>query len=77
MVDIKSLFDDGRKFATEAVKYDQAGDFEQAIFFYSEASDALLKAWSEDNSLNVRSKVEYYIARAEELYQSKGNVKPV
>ncbi|XP_028403793.1 calpain-7-like isoform X2 [Dendronephthya gigantea] len=73
MVDIQSLCDDGVKFATEAVKYDQAGDFEQAIFFYSEASDALLKAWCEDNSLNVRLKVEKYIERAEELYQSKGS----
>jgi cellobiose-specific phosphotransferase system component IIA len=72
MVDIQSLCDDGRKFATEAVKYDQAGDVEQAIFFYSEASDALLKAWSVDNSLNIRSKVENYIARAEELYQHRG-----
>ena len=72
MVDIQSLCDDGRKFATEAVQYDQAGDVEQAIFFYSEASDALLKAWAVDNSLNIRSKVEKYIARAEELYQQKG-----
>ena len=73
MVDIQSLCDDGIKFATEAVKYDQAGDVEQAIFFYSEASDALLKAWSADNSLNIRCKVEDYIKRAEELYQHKGN----
>ena len=72
MVDIQSLCDDGRKFATEAVQYDQAGDVEQAIFFYSEASDALLKASAVDNSLNIRSKVEKYIARAEELYQQKG-----
>jgi cellobiose-specific phosphotransferase system component IIA len=77
MVDIQSLCDDGRKFATEAVKYDEAGDIEQAIFFYSEASDALLKAWSVDNSLNIRSKVENYIARAEELYQHKGQYRTV
>lgn len=72
MVDVQSLCEDGKKFATEAVRYDQAGDVEQAIFFYSEASDALLKAWSADNGLNIRPKVEKYIARAEELYQQKG-----
>ncbi|XP_046839580.1 calpain-7-like isoform X2 [Xenia sp. Carnegie-2017] len=73
MVDVQSLCDDGKKFATEAVKYDQAGDIEQAIFFYSEASDALLKACSADESLNVRNTVKKYIARAEELHKYKGN----
>ena len=72
MVDVQSLCEDGYKLATEAVRYDQAGDVEQAIFFYSEASDALLKALSSDSGLNIRPKVETYIARAEELYQHKG-----
>ena len=74
MVDVQSLCDDGKKFATEAVKYDQAGDIEQAIFFYSEASDALLKACSVDESLNVRNTVKKYIARAEELHKYKGEL---
>ena len=72
MADVDKLIEDGVKFATQAVAYDQNGDGKSSIFFYKEAAAALLKADSYDASRNVRSKAMQYIERVEFLRTQLG-----
>ena len=67
-MDPQQLMQQGLKFAEQAISRDNAGEHDVAQFFYIEASDAILKAISLDESLmDAKVKALQYIERAEVL----------
>ena len=67
-MDVQQLFKDSMNFAAKAVTHDLAGEHELAKFFYIEASEALLKVISMDQSFtDAKVKVHQYMERAEYL----------
>ncbi|CAL8088812.1 unnamed protein product [Calicophoron daubneyi] len=68
MADPKELEEDAVKFADLAVKYESVKQFNAAVFFYTEAAQALLNAQSAGSkTASIREKASEYIKRAEDL----------
>ncbi|XP_065666769.1 calpain-7 isoform X5 [Hydra vulgaris] len=75
-MDVQQLFKDGMSFAAKAVGHDSAGEYDLAKFFYIEASEALLKVISVDQSISdAKIKVHQYMERAEYLTNLSANQK--
>lgn len=66
--DPESLEKDGISFAQQAVTCDQQGQYPMAVFFYTEAAQALLNAALSGSRMpGITDKAHQYITRAEEL----------
>ncbi|CAH8620579.1 unnamed protein product [Dicrocoelium dendriticum] len=68
MADPSALEEDAREFADVAEKYDHSGQYDAAVFFYSEAAQALLNAEAAGSkSTSLRDTAQRYVKRAEVL----------
>ncbi|XP_038044478.1 calpain-7-like [Patiria miniata] len=63
------LVRDAREFATTAIKCDQAGQYQTAIFYYAEAIQAMYNASLADPNLNLAERYSEYTKRVKELHQ--------
>ncbi|KAF7256197.1 hypothetical protein EG68_05332 [Paragonimus skrjabini miyazakii] len=71
MADPAALEADAQNFAEVAAKYDSAHQYEAAVFFYTEAAQALLNAQAAGSkSAGLREKAQHHIKRAEDLKSS-------
>ena len=65
------LQEQARQHAIKAIEFDRAGDKESAIFYYLEASQALIHLLKTENNTNtvqtINSALKEYISRAEIL----------
>lgn len=67
-IDTTALEVDGKAFAQQAVKHDESGNYQMAIFYYNEAAQALLSAALGGSQLpNIVQRANDYIIRAEQL----------
>lgn len=67
-VNTEVLEADAIKFATQAVQCDQSGQQEMAIFYYTEAAQALLNAAQDGSQLpGLLDRAHQYVVRGEEL----------
>ncbi|KAK3587933.1 hypothetical protein CHS0354_014448 [Potamilus streckersoni] len=70
-VDPTVLERDGATFAHQAVQYDKDGQYNMAVFYYSEAAQALLSAALAGSQMpGIIEKANEYLLRAEELNKS-------
>ena len=77
-MDPKQLIDDGMVFAGKAISHDQRGEHQLAHFFYTEASEAILKAITLDsNFASTKSKAFQYEERAAVLQTIINNSKTI
>ncbi|KAF6774821.1 hypothetical protein AHF37_06098 [Paragonimus kellicotti] len=75
MADPAALEADAQNFAEVAAKYDSAHQYEAAVFFYTEAAQALLNAQAAGSkSPGLREKAQKHIKRAEDLKSSASKV---
>ncbi|KAF8566645.1 hypothetical protein P879_10259 [Paragonimus westermani] len=75
MADPTALEADAQNFTEVAAKYDSAHQYEAAVFFYTEAAQALLNAQAAGSkSVGLREKAQQHIKRAEDLKSSASKV---
>lgn len=69
------LCEDASNFAKRAIEQDNAGNIASAVFYYSEAAEALLQAAFLDPavSVNAHKKAYEYLERMETLHRSQGS----
>ncbi|XP_078490553.1 calpain-7-like [Ciona intestinalis] len=66
-MDVNAMEQDAIKFASSAVEFDQKGCISEAMFYYTEAAQALHRAVIAGSTLDCASKVAEYSKRIEEL----------
>ncbi len=74
MADPKSLENDAAEFLKEASKYENSKNYDVAVFYYTEAAQALLNAKAAGSTMpNLMDQAFQYTKRAEDLAKVKGN----
>ncbi|XP_064647920.1 calpain-7-like [Lineus longissimus] len=72
MADASALEQDGMSFAQSAVSFDKLGEINTAIFYYTEAAQALLSASMAGSQIpGIVDKANEYILRAEQLKKAR------
>ncbi|XP_019714658.1 calpain-7-like [Hippocampus comes] len=67
---------DAIKFAKTAVTYDQNGKYNEAVFYYKEAAQALIYAGMAGSKLDgIQDKVNEYLDRVQTLHNACKTVK--
>lgn len=70
-MDASALELDAVKFAQLAVQRDQSGRYQEAVFYYKEAAQALIYAGMAGSSLeNIQEKINEYLERVQALHSA-------